>query len=128
MLKLRRNSRAQSLSEYVLLIAIIGVALIGMQTYMKRGVQGVVQVAADAIGDQRKGSIEQGRAGEIRTIDPNESWQRKVTTETNATSSTILHREGKVEYGKNETTELPKTHGGNQKEQRLHHEWIYNEE
>ncbi len=58
MVKLRRNSRAQSLSEYVLLIAVVTAALIGMQTYMKRGVQGVVQVAADAIGDQKKGLVE----------------------------------------------------------------------
>ncbi len=42
----------QSIMEYVLLIGIIITVLFAMQTYMRRGIQAVIQVAADQIGLQ----------------------------------------------------------------------------
>jgi Flp pilus assembly pilin Flp len=127
MLKLRRNSRAQSLSEYALLIAIIGAALIGMQTYMKRGIQGVVKLAADEIGNQRNGSIEEGKSGEIRTTLPGHRDQKDIDVETNATTQVVRPliirrpgwRGGEITYTKNQTTNADGD---------LYHEMIYNEE
>ncbi len=49
----RKGSKAQSVSEYAILIGIITLALVGMQVYMKRGIQGVVKMAADEVGSQR---------------------------------------------------------------------------
>ena len=54
---LRKNrnlpiSYGQSTAEYVILIAIVSASLIAMQTYMTRGIQKVIQVAADQVGRQ----------------------------------------------------------------------------
>lgn len=53
MLRRRQNSKAQSISEYVVLIGIVTAALLGMQVYMKRGIQGVIKVQADQLGPQQ---------------------------------------------------------------------------
>jgi len=52
MLRKRVNSRAQSISEYVLVIGLVSAALVGMQVYMKRGIQAVVKDSADELGGQ----------------------------------------------------------------------------
>ena len=44
--------RGQSTLEYVILIVIVIAALLTMQMYMKRGVQGRWKSAADELGDQ----------------------------------------------------------------------------
>ena len=46
------NKRAQSTLEYAILIAVVVGALIGMQTYVKRGLQGRLRVATDDVGSQ----------------------------------------------------------------------------
>ena len=46
------NKKAQSTLEYAILIAVIIGALIGMQTYVKRGLQGRLKTAADDLGTQ----------------------------------------------------------------------------
>jgi len=43
---------AQSVLEYAVLIACVAAALIAMQIYMKRGNQGRLRQASDAIGEQ----------------------------------------------------------------------------
>ena len=81
-----------------MLIVIIGAALLGIQTYMKRGIQGVVKLAADDIGEQKKGLME---------YDYQNVWKikgdAKVTSEVKPTShsyKTITEKErGKVIYG-----------------------------
>jgi uncharacterized protein (UPF0333 family) len=50
MLKTKR--RAQSVLEYAILMVIVIAALISIQTYIKRGLQGRLTSAADDIGDQ----------------------------------------------------------------------------
>jgi hypothetical protein len=52
MLRKRVNSRAQSISEYVLVIGLVSAALVGMQVYMKRGIQAVIKDSADELGIQ----------------------------------------------------------------------------
>jgi len=47
-----RQKRAQSSLEYAVLIVVIIGALLSIQNYIKRGVQGRLKSAADDIGDQ----------------------------------------------------------------------------
>lgn len=49
---MRKKSGGQSISEYTLIVGIVAVAIIGMQVYMKRGIQAVIRVAADEVGSQ----------------------------------------------------------------------------
>ena len=46
------KKRGQSTLEYAVLIIVIIAALIAIQTYIKRGVQGRLKSASDDIGDQ----------------------------------------------------------------------------
>ncbi len=48
----RKNNRGQSTLEYAILIIIIIAALLSLQTYVKRGVQGRLKSATDDVGDQ----------------------------------------------------------------------------
>jgi len=45
--KSESKNRGQSLAEYSALIAVVAVALLAMQFYMKRGIQGVVKYSTD---------------------------------------------------------------------------------
>ncbi len=57
-MKLLARQKAQSISEYVVLISLVSLALTGMSLYIKRGVQGVIKDTADIVGDQISGGIE----------------------------------------------------------------------
>ena len=48
----RKKSKGQTTLEYAVLIIIIIGALLAVQTYIKRGVQGRMKSATDDIGDQ----------------------------------------------------------------------------
>ena len=48
----RRKKKGQSTLEYAILVIIVIVALLTVQTYVKRGLQGRLKQAADDIGDQ----------------------------------------------------------------------------
>lgn len=52
MLKRLRKFKGQSTLEYAVLIIIIIGALLSIQVYIKRGIQGRLRSAADDIGDQ----------------------------------------------------------------------------
>lgn len=45
-----KTRRAELIIEYAFLIGLIATALLAMQTYLKRGVQGVVKATADELG------------------------------------------------------------------------------
>lgn len=49
---IRLNKKAQSTLEYGVIIAVIVAALVAMQVYLKRGVQGRLRQASDDIGEQ----------------------------------------------------------------------------
>ena len=53
---MKQAVKAQSLMEYCLLIGILALALAGMQTYARRGVQAVIKTTADKVG--RHGHLE----------------------------------------------------------------------
>lgn len=46
------NKKGQSTLEYAVIIAVVVAALIAMQVYFKRGVQGKMREATDQIGEQ----------------------------------------------------------------------------
>jgi Flp pilus assembly pilin Flp len=46
------NKKAQSTLEYAVIIAVVVAALIAMQAYVKRGLQGKYKQASDDIGEQ----------------------------------------------------------------------------
>jgi uncharacterized protein (UPF0333 family) len=48
----RLNKRAQSTLEYAVLVFVIVAALIAMQVYIKRGMQGRIRSSTDEIGEQ----------------------------------------------------------------------------
>jgi len=48
----RKKKKGQTTLEYAILVIIIIAALISIQTYIKRGIQGRLRSAADDIGDQ----------------------------------------------------------------------------
>ncbi|MDP2652463.1 MAG: hypothetical protein Q8Q08_00350 [Candidatus Omnitrophota bacterium] len=52
MFKFLRKKKGQSTLEYAVLIIIVIGALLSIQVYIKRGVQGRLKSAADDIGDQ----------------------------------------------------------------------------
>lgn len=54
MFKFLRKKKAQSTLEYAVLIIIVIGALLSIQVYIKRGIQGRLRSAADDIGDQYK--------------------------------------------------------------------------
>ena len=46
------KTKAQSIMEYTIVIGMVSVAVLGMYTYGKRGIQVAIKVAADKIGKQ----------------------------------------------------------------------------
>lgn len=50
--KLKLNRKAQVFLEYAVLVAILAAALVGMQIYMKRAVQGKYRQLGDDLGPQ----------------------------------------------------------------------------
>ena len=93
------NKKAQSTLEYAILVAVVVGALLAVQVYMKRGVQGRLRSSTDNIGDQYS-------AGNVTS--------KFVTTET---PSTTVENTGydKGTYGKGkgvtytEVTKAPTT-------------------
>lgn len=51
LLKLRK-SKAQSITEYAVLMGLIVIAIVGIQVYMKRAISGKLKSSADDVGEQ----------------------------------------------------------------------------
>ena len=64
MLQFLNQKRGQSTLEYAVLVVIIIGALLTIQVYIKRGVQGRLKSAADDIGDQ----YSDGNVNSIKTV------------------------------------------------------------
>jgi len=88
--------------DYVLLIGVVSAALIAMQVYMKRGIQGMVKVSADQLGPQQGQQVlinfkkqsstvsttNTSTTGKISTQKFEGGSQRKDTNTTTQSSST----------------------------------------
>ncbi|MBI3617390.1 MAG: hypothetical protein HY210_04130 [Candidatus Omnitrophica bacterium] len=82
--KLRRRKKGQSTLEYAILIIIIIGALLSIQVYIKRGIQGRLKGAADDIGDQ----FSVGNTNVIKTMTT--SSNTNETFRTGVSSSQLL--------------------------------------
>jgi Flp pilus assembly pilin Flp len=72
--------RAQSTLEYSLIVAVVVGALIAMQVYVKRGVQGRLKSATDDIGEQYSPGYTTGNIVINTTSSTKESLQNGVTS------------------------------------------------
>jgi len=68
----KMRKRAQSINEYVLVITLVALAGIGMQTYIKRGIQGIVKTSADTLANEKGDTIVY--AGNAKSILPRAQW------------------------------------------------------
>lgn len=83
----KRRKRGQSTLEYAILIIIIIGALLSIQVYIKRGVQGRLKSAADDIGTQ----FSPGNTRVVKTMTTS-SYTTEVGKQT-GTSSVLLNNE-----------------------------------
>ena len=80
-----KNRKGQSTLEYAILIIIIIGALLSLQIYIKRGIQGRLKSSADDIGDQFS-------AGNTNVVRKTFTNSRTVDTKTNGIQRTTLDR------------------------------------
>ncbi len=55
--KIKMRKRGQSINEYVLVIVLVTLAGIGMQSYIKRGIQGIVKTSADTLAGEKGDTV-----------------------------------------------------------------------
>ena len=109
MLQYLNQKRGQSTLEYAVLIVVIIGALLTIQVYIKRGVQGRLKSAADDIGDQ----YSDGNMNEIRsthrfsnseeTFFAGNAFTNTLTETTNTTENAVIIN-GQQEYWGNTAT------------------------
>ncbi len=87
MLQFLNQKRGQSTLEYAVLIVVIIGALLTIQVYIKRGVQGRLKSAADDIGDQ----YSDGNTNSLQVITRNGTTVE--TFQNGSSSSTIVGNE-----------------------------------
>lgn len=95
------RSRAQSVNEYVIVIALVTAIFVGMQMYIKRGIQASIQETADELGAQAEpylfdgtlssqtlGAIEQGLTAYTVIKQPYSLYQKHVNVNTGPNGAT----------------------------------------
>lgn len=99
------NTRAQTSLEYAVIIAVIVAALITMQAYIKRGIQGKLRAAADELGQQydpgnTTGDITIELSSDVTTqVESEEEEGERKTTTTVTTNSQVERRYGDETVG-----------------------------
>lgn len=99
-----QNTRGQSTLEYAILIVIVAAALISIQTFVNRGLQGRMRQATDDIGDQYSGGN-------------TETWQNSWTNSERTSSfkagvdKTTTTRENTWEYTTSNIADYEETWG-----------------
>ena len=84
MLQYFNQKRGQSTLEYAVLIVVIIGALLTIQVYIKRGVQGRLKSAADDIGDQ----YSDGNTNAVKTTIRNSATEEKFSSGTSTSTIT----------------------------------------
>jgi hypothetical protein len=80
MLRERKNSRGQSIAEYVLVFGVVLAAIYGMSVYMRRGIQGTIKTVADEIGGQSDAEdIDPQRGAKSQTLMDTYSYAAHTT-------------------------------------------------
>ncbi len=100
-----RNRKAQSTLEYAVLIAVVVGALIAIQIYLKRGVQGKMRESADQIGEQFEAgqtavNRTTGRVG--ATVQTLQGGETTVRTGRSASGANVTGSEQRTESGSEE--------------------------
>ena len=90
--------RAQSTLEYALIIAVVVGALIAMQVYVKRGVQGRLKSATDDIGEQYSPGYTTGTIITQTTTDTQENLTDGVTSTQSTTAQNKTTDDETTEY------------------------------
>jgi len=83
---LKRFRKGQSTLEYALIIAVVAGALIAMQVYIKRGVQGKLKSTADEIGEQYSPGYTTSNTVTTTATTTNENLAGGITTTDSNTS------------------------------------------
>jgi Flp pilus assembly pilin Flp len=109
MLQHLNQKRGQSTLEYAILVVVIIGALLAVQTYIKRGVQGRLKSSADDIGDQ----FSPGNTNELRhtnrssssyeTFAAGVSTSNLLSESTNSTANAAIINVDQEYYGGNGT-------------------------
>ncbi len=88
-----RRIKGQSILEYAMIIAVVVGALLAIQIYMKRGLQGRLRESSDQIGEQ---------------FDANNTQITRTTTHAGTTTQTVKGGETKSETTNETRTETGK--------------------
>ncbi|MBU1998968.1 MAG: hypothetical protein ABIG46_00680 [Candidatus Omnitrophota bacterium] len=85
----RLNRRGQSTLEYGVLVAVIVAALLAMQTYFKRGLQGRIRQSSDDVGEQFSPELTTGTRTVTSSVNSNEQTVGgdRPTSKTDSTQS-----------------------------------------
>lgn len=78
---LRLNGRAQSTAEYVIVLGLIVAAVIAMQTYVKRGLQGRIKEAVDHVENATAGEGVSFSGGQYEPYYLGSNFENKRTSE-----------------------------------------------
>lgn len=95
MFKFLRKMKGQSTLEYAVLVIIVIGALLSIQVYIKRGVQGRLKSAADDIGDQfspGNTNVTKVTSTSSNTHDTFATGVSKSTLNTDETTTTLENR------------------------------------
>jgi len=85
MLRILKSKRAQTTAEYAILIGLVVAALVAMQIYVKRGLQGRMKGATDYLATQ---TTDLGAAGQYEPYYLSSSFDAtRDTTESEATAT-----------------------------------------
>lgn len=103
MLRILKNRKAQTTAEYAILIGLVVAALVAMQTYVKRGLQGRMRDATDTFANQTI------NLGTTTQYEPYYLQQGSATTSTSTASETTA-----LGGAINRTTNATTTRTGNQ--------------
>ena len=89
MLRILRNKKAQTTAEYAILIGLVVAALVAMQTYVKRGLQGRMKDATDQV------AIANPTIGATSQYEPY-YMQQNTTQSTNASDNEAIAQGGAI--------------------------------
>ena len=78
-IKMMRTNRGQSILEYMMIVSILTVGLTYIGTGIKRGVQNMVKITADQVGNQANSDQD--------FIDPLSGFEQTSTSQTNESSN-----------------------------------------
>ena len=100
-----RNRNGQSTAEYAIVLSIVIAAVIGMQVYVKRGLQAKVKGAMDHFATGVTGNAGGAPGGGIGTVAQYEPYYANTNYTINENSSSVdTYRNGGL-FGKNQINE-----------------------